>query len=287
MSCGDCIDVAGIFQSNVMGVESFSLFTGRMSSSDGELKVEVQENDIPNLDRPTGLVSMSRNEFVVSSRSEISVLRLGGPEGLSKHTSISSKCDAISKSPHNDSVVVYASDRSLCFWDIRAKSTEMRLKTSHFFPILCLDANPNLENVYATGGADGMIMFWDRRQNSSNTPLETVVNAHSHHVTCIKYHSIHDQILISSGTDCTVNLWRFQNVSANPSNAVSLISPKTGNTPFPVPTKDGIVESYKRHEDSIYRCCWSQEGWAFGSISYDGLVMVNSVPTAEKYRIML
>lgn len=172
----------------------------------------------------------------------------------------------------------------MCLWDTRTKEISLTMKSSHFFPIHCLDSNPNMEHVYVTGGADGRILFWDLRHPQGSTPLESVGSAHSHHVTSVRYHPVHDQLLISSGTDCAVNLWRFQGVSSTPTRSVPLTSPRTSPSSS---VGDGFIESYRMHEDSVYRCCWSRDGWSFASVSYDGMVMVNSVSTAEKYRILL
>lgn len=41
-------------------------------------------------------------------------------------------------------------------------------------------------------------------------------------------------------------------------------------------------------QDSVYSVAWSTaSAWVFASISYQGNVIVNLVPVAEKYRILL
>jgi len=51
---------------------------------------------------------------------------------------------------------------------------------------------------------------------------------------------------------------------------------------------DGLVASYDQHEDSIYSLSWSAaDPWIFASVSYDGRVVINTVPKDEKYKIIL
>jgi WD40 repeat protein len=222
----------------------------------------------------------TREEIAVSTPNELCLYQSTKPVMKIPTT----KCGAISLDSSNSSVVGFASDRSVCLWDTRTNDISLTMKSSHFFPILCLDSNPNMDHAYVTGGSDGRLLFWDLRQPQGSSPLQSVGSAHAHHVTSVKYHPIHDQLLISSGTDCSVNLWRFQGVSSTPTRSVPLTSPRAAPS---AAVDDGLVESYKRHEDAVYRCCWSRDGWSFASVSYDGLVMVNSVSVAEKYRILL
>lgn len=54
------------------------------------------------------------------------------------------------------------------------------------------------------------------------------------------------------------------------------------------PLKDGVIATYEEHEDSVYASCWSTaDPWVFASLSYDGRLVINKVPRAEKYKILL
>ena len=44
--------------------------------------------------------------------------------------------------------------------------------------------------------------------------------------------------------------------------------------------------TYDEHEDSVYSVAWG-DAWAFASLSYDGKLAVNLVPSEEKYAILL
>lgn len=52
--------------------------------------------------------------------------------------------------------------------------------------------------------------------------------------------------------------------------------------------EDYIVKLYDEHEDSVYSLCWSNaSAWILASIGFSGHLIINSVPTAEKYKILL
>jgi WD40 repeat protein len=50
---------------------------------------------------------------------------------------------------------------------------------------------------------------------------------------------------------------------------------------------DGFIKAYDQHEDSVYSVAWSHSDiWVFASLSYDGRVVINRVPTSEKFKIL-
>ncbi len=54
------------------------------------------------------------------------------------------------------------------------------------------------------------------------------------------------------------------------------------------PLADGVISTYEEHEDSVYAAEWSSaDPWLFASLSYDGRLVINRVPRATKYRILL
>ena len=54
------------------------------------------------------------------------------------------------------------------------------------------------------------------------------------------------------------------------------------------PVKDGVIATFDEHEDSVYAVEWSTaDPWVFASLSYDGRLVINRVPRAEKYKILL
>ena len=48
------------------------------------------------------------------------------------------------------------------------------------------------------------------------------------------------------------------------------------------------VRAIDQHEESIYSIAWSPaDAWMYCSLSYDGRVILNHVPSTEKYKILL
>lgn len=54
------------------------------------------------------------------------------------------------------------------------------------------------------------------------------------------------------------------------------------------PPQDSVIATYEEHEDSVYAVEWSSaDPWLFASLSYDGRLVINRVPRALKYHILL
>lgn len=50
---------------------------------------------------------------------------------------------------------------------------------------------------------------------------------------------------------------------------------------------DEVLAVYEEHEDSVYAVSWSvADAWLFASLSYDGRLVINHVPSQEKYAIL-
>ena len=51
---------------------------------------------------------------------------------------------------------------------------------------------------------------------------------------------------------------------------------------------DGLVKAFDEHDQSIFGLTWSAaDAWIFASLSLDGRAIINHVPPAEKYKILL
>ena len=51
---------------------------------------------------------------------------------------------------------------------------------------------------------------------------------------------------------------------------------------------DGLVKAFEDHEHSVFGAVWSaDDAWIFASLSLDGKAVINHVPPAEKYKILL
>ena len=50
---------------------------------------------------------------------------------------------------------------------------------------------------------------------------------------------------------------------------------------------DAVIKEFEEHEDSVYAVEWSGvDPWVFASLSYDGRLVINHVPSKEKFRIL-
>jgi len=135
-----------------------------------------------------------------------------------------------------------------------------------------------------------------------------VIKAHSHWVTASQYNPAHDQLVLTSSSDQAVKLWRVSSISSAPlmelddsELAISNDSADEGNvsesstSAFEFPNDrpgataaDILVKKFMEHEDSVYDIAWSaSESWVFASVSHGGRVVVSSVPSSEKYKILL
>lgn len=64
--------------------------------------------------------------------------------------------------------------------------------------------------------------------------------------------------------------------------------PLSLNSRIKEPLQDSIIATYEEHEDSVYAVEWSSaDPWLFASLSYDGRLVINRVPRALKYHILL
>ena len=56
---------------------------------------------------------------------------------------------------------------------------------------------------------------------------------------------------------------------------------------FSRPPADDVLAKYAEHEDSVYAVTWSAaDAWVFASLSYDGRLVINHVPSQEKLAIL-
>jgi hypothetical protein len=118
----------------------------------------------------------------------------------------------------------------------------------------------------------------------------------------VAFNPFHDQLLLSGGADSRVDLWRVSSVSSAPllelgeeeeggaggleDFAVGSAAPAKHQEPRMA--SDTAVKVHLDHTDSVTGIAWSSTGaWVYASVSYTGRVAINTVPAAEKYRVLL
>eukprot|EP00252_Welwitschia_mirabilis_P016142 TRINITY_DN35668_c0_g1_i1.p1 TRINITY_DN35668_c0_g1~~TRINITY_DN35668_c0_g1_i1.p1 ORF type:complete len:354 (+),score=71.27 TRINITY_DN35668_c0_g1_i1:144-1205(+) len=165
--------------------------------------------------------------------------------------------------PHDINVISTACESNVQCWDLRSMKKISSIAHSH---VRDLDYNPKRESIMVTAGDDSKICVWDFRM--PQMPVKELPG-HTHWTWRVKYNPEYEELILSAGTDSTVNLWQtspFQSQSL-----CSVESPK-GNT-------DPLLKAYNDFEDSVYGLSWSdQDPWIFASLSYDGRVVVDTVP---------
>ncbi|KAG0264529.1 Protein tssc1 [Actinomortierella ambigua] len=217
--------------------------------------------------------------------------------------------------PHAQEVVaIYG--RSIHGWDLSSLKTTFALIDATPAMILCIDYNPNKPFQLATGSDDCKLRIWDVHHGAKKPIM--VIQDHTHWVWDVAYNKFHDQLVLTSSSDCQVNLQSIVSVSTgadyrfddqyggeddmdeDSDRVVSAEGSHSGDhadrtsfdraSPEPqpdVPT-DGLVQTYEQHEDSVYQVAWSTvDPWLFMSLSYDGRAVMNQVPREEKFRIIM
>ncbi|PAV59957.1 hypothetical protein WR25_18035 [Diploscapter pachys] len=188
--------------------------------------------------------------------------------------------------PHSSNMLALPEDKHLICWDIRANSESNRVRDAHAHRCMFVDFNPNLQHVVATCGDDGAIRLWDLRK-----PTDPLISQrpHSHWVWQVRFHPVHDQLLLSAGSDACVVLSCAQSVSSEAvdANEEDEKGEDEQDEEEVATLADGLVDRIDEHEESVYACVWSSaDPWAFASLSFDGRLVVSRVSRKHKYALM-
>ena len=196
----------------------------------------------------------------------------------------SGKLGTAAWSPHNRNQVAVTVEGAIRGVDLRdAKKTVFAIEHAHAQCVRDLDFNQNRQYFFVSGGDDSNVNFWDLRKCAE--PLKTL-NNHQHWVTGVSYNAFHDQLVVSCGTDASVNLFNVTSLSSAPLAELDDEDQGAGGSA----PADSLIKTYDEHEDSVYGAVWScseTDAWLFATLSYDGRVVINHVPASEKYRILL
>lgn len=232
----------------------------------------------------------SEGNVVVADAVKVRVFQ--GASGGARFTqllalSVGQRCSAAVIDPHHAQQVSTVDDTHLKTWDLRSGRLAHKRDGAHLFGARDVDYNPNAPYQVLTAGEDAAIRFWDLRQ--LKTCRRQLSGGHHHWITRARFNAHHDQLVLSSGTDSAVCLWRAGTVASAPLGAgddAAEVEGSEGGAGARPP--DGLIRRYEEHEDSCYSCCWSlSDAWVFASVSFDGKLVVNRVPGEEKYRILL
>ncbi|KAJ3241482.1 Protein tssc1 [Chytriomyces hyalinus] len=196
--------------------------------------------------------------------------------------------DCAKWNPHNLDEFAIGAGSTLLGLDLRSSNSTFQITNAHTECIRDLDFNPNKPHHLATGGNDGKVRIWDTRNASK--PVKELVN-HTHYVWSVNFNRFHDQLLLSSSSDCLVHLHNAVSVSSTPHGLIRSLDEdvdREDGVMDEIKTTDELIATYREFEDSVYAVSWSTaDPWIFASLSFDGRVNINIVPRDVKYSIIL
>jgi len=189
--------------------------------------------------------------------------------------------------PHNAQVFMTAQGSHARFYDARAPSKAvLEFAAVNGGKVRSVDVNPNRSHACLAAGDDGALRFYDMKKLGDG-PVQELFGGHTHWITRARYNPFHDQLVITASTDGVVCLWRAASVSSAPLVDFDMEDEEDGHVREQKDSnQDMLVKSFAEHHESVYGLAWSAvEAWTFASLSFDGKVIVNNVPSVEKYKV--
>ncbi|XP_042598806.1 EARP-interacting protein homolog isoform X2 [Cyprinus carpio] len=181
--------------------------------------------------------------------------------------------------------VISLAENHVLLWDLRESSTKATISSSATLEgkgqlkFTAGKWSPHHNNTQLATANDTAIRGWDLR---------------SMRVWSVRYNHSHDQLLLTGSSDSRVILSNMVSISSEPfghlvdDDELSDNEESQQEDKGKEPLQDSIIATYEEHEDSVYAVEWSAaDPWLFASLSYDGRLVINRVPRALKYRILL
>lgn len=181
-------------------------------------------------------------------------------------------------SPHDDNTIAAAyTDNTIKICNT-VQCTVLQVIPLHTIAatrIHSIDYNPNKPHMLVCGGTDRLLHLLDTRIGTVCT-----LSVHTHWVWQCRFNRVYDQLLLSCGSEMC-NLWAIPTLSS----AAMMESEKSSAAD----STDRLVQSYTTdHTESIYGIEWSAtDAFVFASLSYDGRMVVHTIPSNEKYKLLL
>ncbi|CAD5195625.1 unnamed protein product, partial [Musa acuminata subsp. malaccensis] len=141
--------------------------------------------------------------------------------------------------PHDRNAVAGICDSSLEFWDLRTMKKTSSIEQAHARDV---EYNPKKQHLLVTAEDVSGIRLWDLRR--PKFPVKELPG-HAHWTWVIRHNPEYNELILSAGTDSTVNLWL-----AHPPGADDSISESPVDSPKR--PKDSLLNSYTDYEDSVY-----------------------------------
>ncbi|KAM6367660.1 EARP and GARP complex-interacting protein 1 isoform 3-T3 [Alca torda] len=181
--------------------------------------------------------------------------------------------------------IISLADNNILLWDLQESSAKAVLSSS-----AALEGKGQLK---FTSGR------WSPHHNCTQiaTANDTTVrgwDTRSMRVWNVRYNHSHDQLILTGSSDSRVILSNMVSISSEPfghmvdDDELSDQEDQHQEEKIKEPLQDSVIATYEEHEDSVYAVEWSSaDPWLFASLSYDGRLVINRVPRALKYHILL
>ncbi|KAK0576172.1 hypothetical protein LWI29_013198 [Acer saccharum] len=167
--------------------------------------------------------------------------------------------------PHDVNCIAATSVSSVQFWDLRTMKKTNSIDRAH---VRSVDYSMEDGHILVTAEDESGINIWDLRMLKA--PIQELPG-HTHWTWAVSCNPEYGGLILSAGTDSTVNLWLAPTSSSDELPPKSLVE-------TPMQRADPLLNSYTDYEDSVYGLAWSsREPWIFASLSYDGRVVVETV----------
>jgi WD40 repeat protein len=182
--------------------------------------------------------SLVRQDFFVATKTSVSLV-----DKIGKIRTTLGFENGVTAASYRDNITAVGTGENLAIVDMREKKICTEIANAHAMEIRALDISGH---TIASGCEEGVMQIWDARDLQKS--LHRVQDAHLHWVTNLALNPAQANLLLSSGSDCAVNVW---NVSGD---------------------KPALIQTHKM-EDSVYAVAWSQSSSRhYLSASFDGKI---------------
>ncbi|KAK9511825.1 hypothetical protein O3M35_000413 [Rhynocoris fuscipes] len=165
-------------------------------------------------------------------------------------------------------------------WDLRSSKEVWSIDQPESPIIRDMDYNRNRQHILCTCGDDGRLKIWDTRAVERG-PVLALPGTHTHWAWAVRYNLVHDELLLSCGSDSCCRLWwagAAASESAPPPYETITSSPPTESARQQI-YADGPLHDFTTSDDSVYTVEWSAvDPWTFAFLSYDGRLIIHRVP---------